>query len=50
MHYGIFLATFLVPVVAVLLIGEGVSRARASIRAAAGEPPRRAAGRSDGRA
>jgi hypothetical protein len=34
-YYGIFLATFLVPVAAVLLIGEGASRARASIRALA---------------
>ena len=32
-YYGIFLATFLVPVGAILLIGEGVSRAPASIRA-----------------
>jgi hypothetical protein len=34
-YYGIFLATFLVPVAAVLLVGEGASRARASIRALA---------------
>ena len=34
-YYGIFLATFLVPVGAVCLVGEGASRALASIRALA---------------
>jgi hypothetical protein len=34
-YYGIFLATFLVPVTAVLLVAEGATRARSSIRALA---------------